>query len=511
MTDSVAHAAKSQSMVDAITQSAKTDGRSQKTNFKGTRQTQESDDNENQNGENDVKARRSDHATSRTSVDKSDKSSKKSDREDHDKNDDGDKSFEATIDKLGDKAQTATTTQNGMVTPLPTGWAAEFTLRHTNGELKRGDESVSPTSGNAKSVALPGKLLKQDSIVALLDAKQRLLSAQDSKDAPPDGNTDNTNDATPVAMTVQSRESHWVFDSSASTANPRVFASLMENGGKTDHGAAATVATAAAAKGGEKAQASPSSQVQTSTVVASGDATPRQAFDGQQQSTGNNRDQMPSDNPGEGRATDVKSSAPLEHASLDVSDLPGSVSGATQQVRNGIVDALNGDGRGAAAVNGPSLPQDRPVVPTQVLRTIDLTLSPPDLGTVRLKLSLISNALDIDAQASKASTAKLLDDDRKGLEQSLRDAGYDVKSLKIAESSAAGNASLNSSLNGGSSFQDGSQARANLSGRQDGNMPRRDGTMSDQQSQQRSPRDDGRRASQTNDAANGRHANAIYI
>jgi flagellar hook-length control protein FliK len=223
---------------------------------------------------------------------------------------------------------------------------------------------------------------------------------------------------------------------------------------------------------------------------------------------------MPSGNASDKRNSDIKASPSIDHEPVDATKLQGSMSGAAQQVKSGVLNALTGDKGSAPQPNAPQLPQDRPVIPGQVLRSIDLTLSPPDLGTVRLKLSLKSNALDIDAEASKASTAKLLDDDRKSLEQSLRNAGYDVKNLKIADASASNNANLNNSQNGaGSSFQDGNQGRMNFAGRQDnGNMQqRREGTLPDQSQQQRSPRDNNQKGSPSSEVASGRQSNAIYI
>ena len=67
------------------------------------------------------------------------------------------------------------------------------------------------------------------------------------------------------------------------------------------------------------------------------------------------------------------------------------------------------------------------------MRAIELTLSPADLGSVTLRLSLKSNVLSVEAEATKASTAKLLSDDRDALTKSLRDAGYDVSTLKITD------------------------------------------------------------------------------
>jgi flagellar hook-length control protein FliK len=208
------------------------------------------------------------------------------------------------------------------------------------------------------------------------------------------------------------------------------------------------------------------------------------------------------------RILDASASTPVENIVQDVPETPPPLSAATQQVRSGVLTALTGDHTSAEPFT-PRQPADQPPAAGYVLRSIDLTLSPPDLGTVRLKLSLKASALDIDAEASKAATAKLLDDDRKGLEQSLRDAGYDVKNLKISDISSSSNSNLNSSLNNGSStFQDGSQARANLGGRQDEGMPRREGEMPDQSQQRR--RNDSQQPSSA-DIASGRQANAIYI
>jgi flagellar hook-length control protein FliK len=186
------------------------------------------------------------------------------------------------------------------------------------------------------------------------------------------------------------------------------------------------------------------------------------------------------------------------------------ISGPTQQIRNGVIDALSGDAKTPSTAS--QIAQNRPMVaPGQVLRTIDITLSPENLGTVRLRLSLKSNSLEIDAEASKASTAKLLNDDRKGLEQSLRDAGYDVSSLKIGDMASSNNASLNSSLNGGgSSFQDNGQARANFAGRQDGNMQGRNGATPEQSQQQQS-RNNNPKGSPGAETAKTRRSNEIYI
>src|SRR5262249_36835919 len=142
------------------------------------------------------------------------------------------------------------------------------------------------------------------------------------------------------------------------------------------------------------------------------------------------------------------------------------------QVRDGVIDALAGKAGELAPNTTATNLQDRAPAPTPVLRSLDLTLSPPDLGSVRLRLSLKSNSLAIEAEGSKAATAKILNDDRTSLERGLRDAGYDVSSLKITETAASNSASPNGQTTG-SPFRDGDQARSNFAGRQDGDSQRR--------------------------------------
>jgi flagellar hook-length control protein FliK len=362
-------------------------------------------------------------------------------------------------------------------------------------------------------VVLPGSLLKQQSVEALFGARQRLLLAEKLKE----GGNDNVarNGPETVQATVNARQSHWLFDNAANTAAARVAETLQDKGTPPASGTtlnAAQVLTATN-KGDAKSASGtlPSSPVQTAQAIPPGDAAQRQALDGRQPNGGNSRDQMLAGNRSQRQVADASAASSSDRASFDVPDAPPTAQGATQQVRTGIVKALADLDPGSRAPSTSQLTPDRPPVANQVLRSIDITLSPPDLGTVRLKLSLKSNALDIDAEASKASTAKLLDSDRKSLEQSLRDAGYDVKSMKIADASASNSANMNSSSNGnGQSFQDGSQARGNFSGRQDGNMGRRDGAMPDQ-SQQQQPRGDGRKGAPAPDVAGRRQSDAIYI
>jgi flagellar hook-length control protein FliK len=179
---------------------------------------------------------------------------------------------------------------------------------------------------------------------------------------------------------------------------------------------------------------------------------------------------------------------------------------ATNQVRDGVVNALSGNATDGGTSTAPPAASNHAVA-APVLRTLDLTLSPPDLGSVTLHLSLKSNSLSIEAEASKTSTAKLLSDDRTNLERGLRDAGYDVSSVKITDVSASNSSTASGWQPGGSQPRDGEQARPGFGGRQDGEMQRRDGSMSDQS--QRRQREEN--PQQTGEAATGRLASAVYI
>lgn len=156
-------------------------------------------------------------------------------------------------------------------------------------------------------------------------------------------------------------------------------------------------------------------------------------------------------------ATDAAASALDKIFSTAATDVQPQTA-ATNQVRDGIIASLNSpDADQSPNVQQPVMPT-RPAAPS-MLRSLDLTLSPPDLGAVKIHMSLKDNALTIEAQASKASIAQMLNDDRTHLENGLRDAGYDVASVKITDASASASTNSNGWQSNGSQSRDSEQAR----------------------------------------------------
>jgi chemotaxis protein MotD len=383
----------------------------------------------------------------------------------------------------------------------------------------------------------PASLLKQNSVIALLDAKDRLstgsentkLVAGKATDVAP--HSEGASDATPVAtattVTVNSSATHWNFDDKTIAGAALQISRLQMDGRGAPqpsplsslHASTSTSVSAAAVA------ASPKEAVPTAKIVDSLSQTQPQAVSASAANAQGNPSFSPGDEAGpnlQGQATGdpaerkVAKTEPSDSIDQIFSAGPSSsanspqaaASGVTAQIRNGVIDTLAG---GTTETRSPTAApdlQNRPSAPSPVLRTLDLTLSPPDLGSVRLHLSLKSNSLTIEAEASKASTAKILGDDRGSLERGLKDAGYELSSLKITDASASGATSSNNWQTNGSPSRDGDQARSSFAGRQDGDMQRREGSTPDQA--QRRPKDNNQQNSSA-DLANGRQGNALYI
>ncbi|MFT3732429.1 MAG: flagellar hook-length control protein FliK [Hyphomicrobium sp.] len=451
--------------------------------------------------------------TSEPRVDKTEKAAK---REHGDAKSDDDSSFEDTFDSMGQDQTDGAGAKPTGATSLPTDTALA-SIAASNAPALPLDKTTTAES-QTQSVSRPTSLLPQKSILALMSAKERLftndgeLKAQPSTDDTSSDQlpvtSDEESEATPI--TVDRRETHWNFADTALTATTSKLAALQAD--------APMILQASAAKANV-------SKDQISVGKPTGDAEVKAAT---QSMTLPQSVQMPNsafadsgggNNPG----TQNQSQTPVlppEHklekadpsSTLDKifslnSNLQPSSAGVTNQVRDGVIAGLataNADaGNSASTVDLPARSTAAPV-----MKTLDLTLSPPDLGAVKLRLSLKSNSLSIEAEASKASTAKLLIDDRQNLERGLKDAGYDISSMKITDASASGSSNSSGWQANGSQTRDGDQARSGFSGRQDGEMQRRDGSSSDQARQRQKQSDPQSMPVDVGIAGSG---NAVYI
>lgn len=435
--------------------------------------------------------------------------------DDGSKKDDKDPSFEATIDSIDQ------TDNSGKQAAIPSQPAWNAAVALAQAPVTQSKDSPVGKSGDASasspdaSGARPAQLLKQERLSVLMLARQRLL-AQDASEMTGEGAV--TDETVKVPVTVTSRETHWSFASTVPSETLQKVAMADAEGAKS---IAAAGNETTQAKGQGTAKASDSIK-QAVPQMAPSDSAGNNA---EQQSSGDNqgaatasRDDRASASSKTRESAEAAASKFVDRIATDDKSPTNTISSAMQQVRSGLLGALTGDALQTSSTNAAPSLQNRLITPGNVIRTIELTLSPADLGSVSLRLSLRANVLTIEAEASKASTAKLLSADRSILERNLRDAGYELSSLKIKDGGSNGAAALNvvtaaaaapPSHAGGVPFQDGGQPRFGFAQYQGGDTQRRDGSSHDR-SQQRS-RGDTPQTSPVTDAGGVRQANAIYI
>ncbi|MBS0267482.1 MAG: flagellar hook-length control protein FliK [Proteobacteria bacterium] len=431
---------------------------------------------------------------------------------------DDEASFAETIDSIGQQEPNASAKVESGDNNWPQNALAAVAAGN-NLAKQQTPEIVQQPAESSQRAMRPVNLLRQDSIAALIDAKARLMPSEDISKAAevttPDtlplqhdlqsDAFDSVTDRTPA--TVNGQETHWNFNDKTIAA-----AALQASGVQSEDRPAQRVfspfrvAETPQKPAGPSDDSSPPVQVQAVTAPTSADTSNESLLADKDQS-GPRLQQPATGDPAIRKIVKPESSDSIESMlSVDPKPSQGAVN-VTAQVRNGVVDAL----AGKAGELNPSTTvadlQDRAPSPPPVLRSLDLTLSPPDLGSVRLRMSLKSNALEIEADASKAATAKILIDDRTSLERGLRDAGYDVTSLKITDVSSSNATNSSGQQANGSPSRDGDQARANFAGQQEGDSQRREGTMFGQP--QRRQQDQSQQTSAA--SASGRAGGAVYI
>lgn len=446
-------------------------------------------------------------------------------------------SFEGTFDSIGQDATQAQVSNSPVILPnLP------LVQTPANGTSSANPPQEQKAPDAMQAVSSPSAaLLKRASIIALIGTSDRMFSR--SPEMPSgdkaaaqlpvqlDGTADVTNSAsastsTPISVTVDQQQTHWNFAngsatsvavqaSTVSTKDPSVAEAVvaLSNGSVTN---APKTKTPDATATSPAAMESPEPQTLATPRV---EQLPTPSFsDSGNQGSGNpnssgqagTQSQNPSQSTTVERKIGKSESAPAKVANFAAAaSQPQAAASAVDQVRNVIVDGLSTSNTDPAASVSASIPA-APIRPSAapVLRTLDLTLSPEDLGAVKLRLSLKSNSLAIEAEASKASTAKLLNDDRASLERGLRDAGYDVSSMKITDVSASSSSSGSNWQTGGSPSRDGDQARSGFTSGQNNEMQRRDASTFNQS--QRRPKEDQPKTASL-ELPNARPSNAVYI
>ncbi|MES0881912.1 flagellar hook-length control protein FliK [Roseibium sp. SCP14] len=88
-----------------------------------------------------------------------------------------------------------------------------------------------------------------------------------------------------------------------------------------------------------------------------------------------------------------------------------------------------------------------------VLKTLDIQLTPHELGTVKVSLRMVGDDVEVTLLTSKAQTAELLKQDRQLLDQMLRATGFKAETIAVQAaddrlSVQAGNTSTGSSTSG---------------------------------------------------------------
>lgn len=479
------------------------------------------DDRQTRDNESDAQDVKNDHSqpkaasNSDSAVSRSEKSSPR--KQSKSESADDEASFAETIDSIGQQEPNA----NAKVERSdnwPQNAIAAVAAGNTLAKQQTPDTVQQPAESPQRAMR-PVNLLRQDSIAALIDAKARLMPSDNipktaevtmpdtlplQQDVQSDAFADVT-DRTPA--TVNGQETHWNFNDKA-IADAALQASGVQS---EDRPAQRVFSPFRVAETSQKPasvsdDSSPPVQVQAVTAPASAN-TSDDALLADKDQTGPRLQQPATGDPAIRKIVKPESSDSIERMlSVDPKPSQGPVN-VTAQVRNGVVDALAGKAEELNPSTTVADLQDRAPSPPPVLRSLDLTLSPPDLGSVRLRMSLKSNALEIEADASKAATAKILNDDRTSLERGLRDAGYDVTSLKITDVSSSNAMNSSGQQANGSPSRDGDQARPNFTGQQDGNSQRREGATFGQP--QRRQQDQSQQTSA--DLASGRAGGAVYI
>jgi chemotaxis protein MotD len=131
---------------------------------------------------------------------------------------------------------------------------------------------------------------------------------------------------------------------------------------------------------------------------------------------------------------------------------------APQQIANGVVAELNGSSASASSAS-PDLASTQSNAPDQPVKILTISLDPPALGNVTVRLRLTGNAVSVHLAADRRETSQLLDQQRDSIRELMRSAGYVADVAPVQHGTLEG-------------FQAGSgQSQPSLSGQQQSSHP----------------------------------------
>ncbi|MCC8938232.1 flagellar hook-length control protein FliK [Bradyrhizobium sp. Arg68] len=131
---------------------------------------------------------------------------------------------------------------------------------------------------------------------------------------------------------------------------------------------------------------------------------------------------------------------------------------APQQVANAVVAELEGAAQPAPAA-APDLASSQSNTPDQPLKILTISLEPPDLGNVTVRLRLVGEAVSVHLAADRKDTSQMLDQQRDSIRELMQSAGYVADVAPVRHGSLDG-------------FQAGSnQSQASFAGQQQSSQP----------------------------------------
>jgi chemotaxis protein MotD len=151
-----------------------------------------------------------------------------------------------------------------------------------------------------------------------------------------------------------------------------------------------------------------------------------------------------------------------------------------------VVAAITTDGLGAVAEPAASGTVDPPASgpERQLVRTLDIRLEPPDLGSVTVKLRLSGQHLTLRISADSATTAQSLEQDRDTLASMLRGNGYSPEIGTVRHEPAAATAIPTASATDSAASSQSGANQAGSQGSTDGGARSQNGQPGSQQQSQ---------------------------